>query len=106
MAQKDIAFWLSEETGDWMSPDTIPPDCTLSIRARESGEIIDLNAVALEKTRIVEHPSAYWFVIGIRVSCDLPKVSPTPFPTSAQVEKGTRRLQEADSSRARGSNDP
>ncbi len=65
-AKPDEVFWRSEETGDWLSPCALPSDCLMSTRARESGEILDLDRVELNRTSLSELPCA--LPLAIRAS--------------------------------------
>ncbi len=71
-AKPEVVFWRSKETGDWLSPCALPSDCLVSIRAREPGEILDLDRLALDRANLSEFSVAYWFVTGAKVAGELP----------------------------------
>ncbi len=91
----DLVFWHSKETGDWLTPCALPSERLVSIRARESGEILDLDRVAFEHANLSEYSLAYWFVTGTKVAGALPEAirasSPAKGAPGQPEPRGPRR---------------
>ena len=64
---------MSDDTGDYLTPETVTPSALLSVRARESGEILDVDEKAIAEADLT-HDWLFALVRGRAGDVKLPGI--------------------------------
>jgi hypothetical protein len=93
---EDFKLYVSGDTGDYVTPDVVPPECLISARRRLDG-FNELEAPqVLEKSKLYEHPPEFFVATG-------EECAEEPLPSTWRAK---RRRQNTPPQKARGSADP
>ena len=57
MKECNVELWQSKETKDFITPVIVYYGCLVSVRSRESGEMLTINTDALNKSGLEKHPA-------------------------------------------------
>ncbi len=68
LAQRDLVFWKCDDTGDRLTPCVVPPQCIVSVRDGETGDIVHTDDDALRMSALGDCPAQYWFATGSRAA--------------------------------------
>ena len=102
--EDDFVLWQSLDTGDYMTPCTIPANCLITGRRRDNGDIEHVLPEQVHKSALIENPACYWFATGKEADQHGKNKAPIPPlpPPVAEPSPSPVRASE----RARGSTDP
>ena len=99
---RDFKLYVSGDTGDYVTPNTIPTNCLISARRRTDGHVELEAPLVLERSRLYEHPSEFFAATGEECG-DRPV--PPAWRRKPKIER--RALSKSPPpQRARGSTDP
>ena len=59
-----FVLFYSSDTGDYVTPCTIPATCIVSARRRHDGDIEHENPESLHRSALNEYPAEYWLAMG------------------------------------------
>ena len=99
---EDFVLFHSSDTGDYVTPCTIPAKCIVSARRRDDGDLEHENPESLHRSALNEYPAEYWFAMG-RDAADKEPVPPLPPPAA---EPSPEKEPSPPPQKARGSADP
>ena len=99
---EDFVLFHSSDTGDYVTPFTIPAKCIVSARRRDNGDLEHENPESLHKSALNEYPAGYWFAMG----WDAPDREPVPPLPPPAAEPSPAKEPTPPPQKARGSADP